>query len=80
MMTKSNTIAEIMTLNASVDAVFLAGFSNEDLLNYCNASVLFRRQAPAAARGATTTAVDTLHSPQRQSRPSERNDGRTPAT
>ena len=34
MMTKSDTIAEIMTLNASVDAAFLAGFSKEDLINY----------------------------------------------
>lgn len=34
MMTKSDTIAEIMTLNPTVGAVFLADFSNEDLLHY----------------------------------------------
>ncbi len=34
MMTKSDTITEIMTLNPTVGAVFLADFSNEDLLHY----------------------------------------------
>jgi hypothetical protein len=34
MMTKSDTIAEIMTLNPTVGAVFLADFSSEDLLHY----------------------------------------------
>ena len=52
MMTKSDTIAEIMTLNPTVGAVFLADFSNEDLLRYLqrlrsllsmNATVVGRR-------------------------------------
>ncbi|MEK7710445.1 MAG: hypothetical protein AAB341_00990 [Planctomycetota bacterium] len=34
MMTKSDTITEIMTLNPTVGAVFLVDFSNEDLLHY----------------------------------------------
>jgi len=34
MMTKSDTIAEIMTLNPTVGAPFLADFSNQDLINY----------------------------------------------
>ena len=34
MMTKSDTIAEIMTLNPTVGAVFLADFSSEDLRHY----------------------------------------------
>ena len=34
MMTKSDTITEIMTLNPTVGAVFLVVFSYEDVLHY----------------------------------------------